>query len=106
MDLKKMTKMEFDLTEGQIEKVKRLEENGINVGEAIDLLFEIKEEALHQMDEVDKNIDLITKIAESRNSDTKLEVLKKSYGDSEKTPEMKVQEVKQKVSWGRDFFKF
>ena len=100
-----MTKMEFDLTEEQIEKVKRLEEKGICIGEAIDLLFEIKEEAMNQMDEVDENIDIITKIT-SIESDKKIELMEKTYGDTEKTPEMKIKEVKQKISWGRDFFKF
>ena len=42
-DLNIMTKMEFDFTDEQIEKVEKLESNGISVGEAIDLLFEIKE---------------------------------------------------------------
>ncbi len=101
-----MTKMEFDLTDEQIEKVKILEENGIGLGEAIDLLFEIKEEALNQMDAVDENIALVTQITESRNSDKKIELIEKAYGDSQKTPEMKVKDVKQKVKWGRDFFKF
>lgn len=100
-----MAKMEFDLTEEQIEKVKKLEANGIGIGEAIDLLFEIKEEAMNQMDEVDENIDIITKIT-SIDADKKIEMMEKTYGDTEKTPEMKIKEVKQKVSWGRDFFKF
>ena len=63
--------MEFDLTDGQIEKVKILEENGISLGEAIDLLFEIKEEAFIQMDRVDENIDFVTQITASRNADKK-----------------------------------
>ena len=100
-----MTKMEFDLTDEQIEKVKKLEENGISIGEAVDLLFEIKSEAMHQMDEVDENIDLVTQLT-SRDADNKIELMEKTYGDSEKTPEMKIQEVKHKVKWGRDFFKF
>ena len=101
-----MAKMEFDLTEGQIEKVKHLEENGIGLGQAIDLLFEIKEEAFHQMDNVDENIDFVTRISESRNADNKRELMEKTYGNSEKTADMKIQEVKHKVKWGRDFFKF
>jgi uncharacterized protein YoaH (UPF0181 family) len=101
-----MTKMEFDLTDGQIEKVKKLEANGISLGEAIDLLFEIKEEAFHQMDNVDENLDIVSKISTSRDSDKKIELMEKTYGDSEKTAEMKIQEVKHKVKWGRDFFKF
>ena len=101
-----MTKMEFDLTEGQIEKVKELKEHGISLGEAIDLLFEIKDEALHQMDEVDENIDFVTKITGSWDASKKIELMEKAYGDSEKTPELKIQEVKHKVIWGRDLFKF
>lgn len=101
-----MTKMEFDLTDEQIEKVKRLEENGISVGEAIDLLFEIKDEANQQMDKIDENMDIATQIATSRDPNKKIELMEKAYAESEKTPEMRIQDVKHKVSWGRDFFKF
>lgn len=101
-----MPKMEFDLTEEQIEKVKILEENGISVGEAIDVLFEIKNKAIEQMDEIDENMDVITQIATSRDADKKIELMEKAYADSEKTPEMKIQDVKHKVKWGRDFFRF
>lgn len=101
-----MTKMEFDLTDGQIEKLNELGEHGISVGEAIELIFEIRDEALHQMDEVDENIGIITKITTSRDADKKIELIEKAYENSEKTPEMKVKEVKEKVKWGRDFFKF
>ena len=66
-----MTKMEFDLTDEQIEKVKKLEENGISVGEAIDLLFEVKDEAIKQMDKIDENMDIATQIATSRDADKK-----------------------------------
>lgn len=101
-----MTKMEFDLTDEQIEKVKKLEENGISVGEAIDLLFEIKDEANKQMDKIDENMDIATQIATSRDPDKKIELMEKAYAESEKTPEMRIQDVKHKVKWGRDFFKF
>lgn len=66
-----MPKMEFDLTAEQIEKVKILEENGISVGEAIDVLFEIKNKAIEQMDEIDENMDVLTQIATSRDADKK-----------------------------------
>ncbi len=105
-DLNIMTKMEFDFTDEQIEKVEKLESNGISVGEAIDLLFEIKEEAFDQMDRVDENIDFVSKITDSEDANKKMELLEKTYGDSEKTYEIKIQEVKTKISWGRDFFKF
>ena len=98
--------MEFDLTDEQIENVKRLEKRGIGVGEAIDLLFEIKDEAMQQMDKVDENIGIISDYVSSRDSDEKAESLEKNFGDSDETYEMKIQEAKHKVSWGRDFFKF
>ena len=83
-DLNIMTKMEFDFTDEQIEKVEKLESNGISVGEAIDLLFEIKEEAFDQMDRVDENIDFVSKITDSEDANKKMELLEKTYGDSEK----------------------
>ena len=36
-------KMDIELTDEQFEKVKILEENNISVGEAIDILFEMKD---------------------------------------------------------------
>ena len=101
-----MTKIEFDLTDKQVEKVKILEENGISVGEAIDLLFKIKDEAIQQMDSVDESIDIITQITSSIDADKKIEIMEKTYNNSDKTPEMKIQETKHKVKWGRDLFKF
>ena len=37
-------------------------------------LFEIKDEALHQMDDVDENIDIVSQITASRNADKKMEL--------------------------------
>lgn len=101
-----MTKMEFDLTDEQIEKVKELEKSGISLGEAIDLLFEIKDKAFNQMDEVDENIEIVSQITKSMNGEKKIEIIEKAYRNYEKTPEMKIQEVKRNLSWGRDFFKY
>ena len=85
-----MVKMEIDLTEEQLEKVKQLEAHDIGIGEAIDLLFEAKKETLSLIEDVDD-------IAE---------ILDENYGDAEKTYEMKVQDVKHKISWTKDIFKF
>ena len=52
-----MAKMEIEFTEEQLEKVDILKKNGIEVGEAIDMLFEFKNEILTQTDEyIDKRI--------------------------------------------------
>ena len=78
-------------------KSEKLEENGISVGEAIDILFKIKDEALQQMDRVDENINLLTQITTSRDADKKIDILEKTYGDSDKNYEMKIKDVKQKL---------
>ena len=54
-----MVKMEIDLTEEQLEKVKQLEAHDIGIGEAIDLLFEAKKETLSLIEDVDETIGLI-----------------------------------------------
>ena len=79
-----MTKVEFDFTEEQVKKIKKLEENGIDLGEAVDLLFEIKDIANDQMDKVDENINLVTQITQARTDEKKIEILEKSYSDSKK----------------------
>lgn len=100
---KNMAKMEIELTEEQLEKVKQLEANDISVGEAIDLLFEAKE----------KTLNLIEEIESSENDDSTLDVtdkkakeLNKNYGDSPETYEMGVKKFKQNISWTDDVFKF
>ena len=79
-----ITKVEFDFTEEQVKKIKKLEENGIDLGEAVDLLFEIKDIANDQMDKVDENINLVTQITQARTDEKKIEILEKSYSDSKK----------------------
>lgn len=102
-----MVKMEIEFSDSQYEKVKQLEENGISVGDAIDLLFEAKDETLSMMDELDEDIKFFEKIKDATlDVDNKAEILDDNYGDAEKTYEMKVLDVKHKVKWGRDFFKF
>lgn len=100
--------MEIELTEEQLEKVKQLEAQNITVGDAIDKLFEMKEKALPEIAEInDEKIGLFEKVKESvLDVDNKAEVLDENYGDGEKTYEMKIQEVKHKVSWAKNFFNY
>ncbi len=99
--------MEIDLTEEQLEKVKQLEAHDIGIGEAIDLLFEAKKETLSLIEDVDETIGLFDKVKQSAlDVDDKAEILDENYGDAEKTYEMKVQDVKHKISWTKDIFKF
>lgn len=100
--------MEIELTEEQLKKVEILKENDIDVGQAIDMLFEVKEKALSDIDTFDDDkIGLIEKIKENTlDVETKAEHLGENYGEGELSPEMQVQEFKHKIKWARDFFKF
>ena len=103
-----MTKMEFDLTPEQIEKVEILKANDIDMGEAIDMLFEIKEKALMDIETFDEEkINLIARLKDEMfDVEEKTGALDENYGDSEKTYELKAQEVKTKISWAKDIFNF
>ena len=102
-----MSKIEIELTPEQEEKVELLKANGIGVGEAIDMLFEVKEGTLSLVDDVDDAISLFDKVkATALDVENKQKVLENGYGDIDKTYELKVQEVKTKISWAKDIFKF
>lgn len=102
-----MPKMEFELTKEQIEKIKILEGKGIGVGDAIDQLFIIKDEAMKQLERVERGVDIVEQLTNSSmDADEKIEVVKERYAEAGKTPDVAIQEVKERVSWGRDFFKF
>ena len=95
-----MSKMEIELTDEQMEKVKQLEAQNITVGQAIDMLFELKEKALPDIEKLEKSGLLEVDV------DAKAENLDENYGDSEKTYEMEVQDLKHKIKWSKEFFKF
>ncbi|WP_432645556.1 hypothetical protein [Methanobrevibacter sp.] len=99
-----MNKMEIELTDEQLEKVKKLEEQGINVGQAIDMLFEAKQEVLSQIEKIEES-GLLDKVS-NVDVDNKTENLEENYGDLEKTYEMEVQDIKHKLKWCKEFFKF
>lgn len=102
-----MQKLEIELTDEQMERVKELEAHDIGVGDAIDKLFEMKEKALPELDSIDDELNFIGKVKETAfDVENKAEVLDENYSEAEKSYEMKVKEVKHKVSWARDFFNF
>lgn len=102
-----MNKLEIELTDEQLEKVKHLESKDISVGEAIDMLFEAKEKTFSELEYLDEEISLLGKVKDSTlDVDSKAENLDDNYGDREKTYELKVQEFKHRLSWANDFFKF
>ena len=55
-------KMEIELTESQAEKVEILKDNGIGVGEAIDILFDIRDDVINSSDRyIDDKIEMANK---------------------------------------------
>lgn len=102
-----MAKMEIEFTDEQIEKINQLEANDISVGDAIDMLFEMKDKALPEIESIDNEINILDKVKEIANDvESKAENLEDNYGDADKSYEIKVQDVKHKISWAKDFFKF
>ncbi|MBO6111160.1 MAG: hypothetical protein ILA26_03380 [Methanobrevibacter sp.] len=84
-----------------------MEENGLSVGEAIDTLFELKDTAFKQMDAIERGISFVDELKDSSmTADKKIEAIEKRYAETGTTAEMRIQEIKHNISWGRDFFKF
>ena len=122
-------KMEIELTEEQARKVEILQSNGISVGEAIDMLFEVKEKAISIRKEIldarisnaqkekeelenkianlDKSISLLNKLNDDDlDLEEKHRIVENEHGTGDESYEMKIQRVKHNVSWAKDFFKF
>ena len=95
--------MEIELTEQQMKRVEELEAQGINVGKAIDMLYDVKDEAFSQMEKMGF-LDRLR--SNTMDADNKAKELDENYSEGEKTYEVQVQDVKHKVSWAKDFFKF
>ena len=99
-----MVEKTIELTEEQLEKLNTLEANNISVGEAIDMLFKIREDIKANAPTVE-DINRLSQLVRSINSDEKQEIVKNEYTDDE-TYDEKIQDVKRNISWSRDFFKF
>lgn len=121
--------IEAELTDEQFQKYNILMENGIDVGKTIDMLFEFKDRVVEdssdyldirisevnkekaeleeQLAKVNKQIDIYAQLKDSTlDVDKKLEILEKDYGGIDESYDIRVQNVKHKVSWSKDFFQF
>ncbi len=118
--------MEIELTESQAEKVEILKENGIEVGEAIDMFFEMKDAVSQSSQDIldlriqranEEKAELEEKLAKveddisffNKLNDTALDpsqkqkLIEKEYGFSPKTYDETVQDAKHKVKWSKIF---
>ena len=121
-------KMEIELTDAQAEKVQILKENGIEVGEAIEMFFDMKDvvsestskildlrierankekaELEAKLAKVDKDISFFDKIKDSSiDSSQKQKIVEKEYGVISHTYDEKVLNERHKVKWS-NFLKF
>jgi hypothetical protein len=58
----RMNKLEMEFTDDQLAKVKQLEGQGFGVGDAIDMLFELQDNALSEIENIDEEqIDVLKK---------------------------------------------
>jgi len=122
-------KMEIDVTDAQAERIQTLKDNDISVGEAIDILFEMKETIEVQSDIVldskikqanDKKAELEREIAEldkqmsvfdklkdaSLDVGQKQKIVEKEYGQLDKTFDEVIMDAKHRFKWSRNLFKF
>ena len=118
-----------ELNEEQYKKYQIMQENNLSVGEAIDLIFNLREEfelqanvyledrvaelnskkedLSKEMSSIDDELNVLTKVADSSMGfKQKRDLLEKEYADVDDTYEVKVQRAKHQVSWVKDFFKF
>ena len=119
-------KMEIELNDGQAEKVEILKQKGVSVGEAIDMLFEMKEDISYQSDllieskisqatkkkaelqsqikDVDAEIEMYNNLMNSDEDYVKKQkVLQKELLDTE-TYDRHVQNAKHGFKWTKSIF--
>ncbi|WP_296785145.1 hypothetical protein [uncultured Methanobrevibacter sp.] len=121
-------KMEIELTDEQAQKVEILKENGIEVGEAIEMFFDMRDvvsesgvlivekkieeankekaELEQKIEKVDKDLSYLNKIKDTSLDITqKKKIVEKEYGiNKTKTYDEEVMDTRHKVKWS-NFFK-
>lgn len=121
-------KMEIELTDAQAEKVQILKENGIGVGEAIEMFFDMRDvvsestnklldlriqraneekaELEAKIAKIDEDLSFFDKITDSSiDSTQKQKIIEKEYGIISHTYDEKVLNERHKVKWS-NFLKF
>lgn len=99
-----MTKIEIEVTDEQLEKIEILKDNGISVGQAINLLFKVQNEIKTQVEENHPDDDILEKIENSDfDVNIKAEIIEKAEPKPE-TYDVAIEETRRKVKWS-EFFK-
>ncbi len=98
-----MVKMEIELSDEQFERFEILKSKGVDVGQAIDLLFGIQGEIISQLEEQNNEKNLLEKISDTGfDVEIKQQLLKKNYHE-DKTPDRVIQDTKHNLKWSKSF---
>ncbi|WP_298521519.1 hypothetical protein [uncultured Methanobrevibacter sp.] len=98
-----MVKMEIELTDEQFERFEILKSKGVDVGQAIDLLFGIQGEIISQVEEQENEKNLLEKISDTNyDVEIKQQLLKKNY-QKDKTSDRAIRDTKQNLKWSKFF---
>lgn len=95
-----MTKLEIEFTDEQLEKIELLESYDIGVGDAIDMLFEVRDRVLSIIEDIDENTGVTVS-----DEDSKSDNAEETPQNAGKTYDEALQDYKHHVSWAKDFFK-
>lgn len=95
-----MAKMEIEFTDEQLEKIELLESYDIGVGDAIDMLFEVRDRVLSIIEDIDENTGVTVSDEDSEADNTE-----ETPQNAGKTYDEALQDYKHHVSWAKDFFK-
>ena len=121
--------MEIDVTDAQAEKIQTLKDNDISVGEAIEILFEMKEtieaesdimlenkikeanekkaELEKEIEDLNKQVSVLDKLKDaSLDVGQKQKIVEKEYGQIDKTFDEVIMDAKHKFRWSSNLFKF
>ena len=100
-----MAKIELELTDDQVNKLKELESYDMDVGKLIDNFYEARSKVSSAIGEMEKNTSLLGKVKDSSlDVDNKAENLDENFSENE-TYEVKIKDARHKINWAKDIFR-
>lgn len=96
-----MVEKTIELTDEQMERVALLEESGLSVGDAVDMLFQIKKDIELHTNQIENGLHAFEN-PQNQNQEEALEnehAPSQDYGNA-------IKSVKKSIDWTRDYLKF
>ena len=102
-----MVEKTIELTDNQLEKVQFLEERGLSVGDAVEMLFKIKEDIEAHKKEIHEGVEQFVKLNDENHIKfAEKNAVSEEDAESHQTYDKKIQAVKRNISWTDDFLNF